>query len=72
MKNLDPGKFQVGQNLCYRVGKIDLPVTFLSYGPRMGKTAGKDTILHNPQTAIVRDANGNFITVRLDDLRSAS
>ena len=71
MKGHDPSKFQVGQQVLYRVGKIDLPVTFLCYGPRIGKGAGKDTVTSDPHTAIVRDENGSLITVALVDLRPA-
>lgn len=46
-------------------------VTFVSLGPRTGKTGnGSDeTILEPPQTAIVRDRNDNLITVKLADLK---
>ena len=66
MKNHD-GKFDVDQKLFYRVGDIDLPVTFLSLGPRMGK----GSVIRDAETAIVQDANGNMITVKLADLRPA-
>lgn len=65
MSNIE-GRFQAGEELLYRVGEIDLPVTFLSYGPRMAT----GSIIADPQTAIVRDANGNFITVRIIDLKN--
>lgn len=69
MKNFDAQKFHVGQKLMYCAGTKIQTVTFVSMGPRIGKAAGKDTVTRPPQTAIVRDADDNLITVRLEHLR---
>jgi hypothetical protein len=70
VKNFE-GRFNVGQELVYHIGGIDCPVTFLSFSPRIGTGVGKDAATNDPQSAIVRDANGNFVTARLADLRIA-
>ncbi len=71
MKNFDSGKFKVGQRLMLRVGMKLIPVTFISLGPRIAKSVGKDTVTRDPEFAIVRNGCGDLITVKLADLQPA-
>jgi len=72
MKNFHSGPFQIGQKLLYcssETNKIQT-VTFVSLGPRVGKTTNglKDTVIGSSKTAIVRDRKGDLMTVKLSDL----
>ena len=69
MKNFDSGPYQVGQRLFLRDGVKLIPVTFVSLGPRLAKSAGKETVTGDPKTAIIRDKSGDLITVPLADLQ---
>lgn len=68
MKGADSNPFHVGQTVLHQDGKTLHPVTFVCCGPRVGKAAGKDTVTTDPQNAIVRDENGDLLTVRLAEL----
>jgi len=72
VKNYDSGPYSVGQELLLHVGVKQVRVTFVSLGPRVGKAVGEDTVTHNPKTAIVRDACGDLLTVKLADLKPAT
>jgi hypothetical protein len=69
LKNFDSGQFEVGQKLLHCAGKKIRTVTFVSLGPRLGKGVGEDAVTNAPQSAIVRDKDGNLVTVNLADLK---
>lgn len=69
MKNFESGSFKVGEKLLHCAGAKSRTVTFVSLGPRLGKSVGKDTVTSVPETAIVRDKDDNLITVKLAELK---
>jgi hypothetical protein len=69
MKNFDSGPYKVGQRLFLRDGVKLIPVTFVSLGPRLAKSAGKETVTADPETAIIRYKNGDLLTVALANLQ---
>ena len=72
MKSFESGPFEVGQKLLYcPPGTKIQTVTFVSLGPRVGKSLGKvpDTVTLPPKTAVVKDRKGNLVTVNLADLK---
>ena len=70
MKRFESGPFKIGEKVlhCPPGTKIQT-VAFVGPGPRVGKAAGKDTIIHPPQTAVVKDMDGNLLIVNLADLK---
>lgn len=71
MKTHGSQPYNIGQSLLYRKGNQLHPVTFVSLGPRVAKGVGRDAVTSEPQSAIVRDASGDLMTVRLSDLQPA-
>ena len=73
MKNFESGTFKVGQKLlhCYSEKNKIQTVTFVSMGPRVGKrtNGSRDTVIGKSETAIVRDRQGDLLTVKLADLK---